>query len=143
MKTFKEHQEDEIRDLLMGHRVVNVEVFKDEPLRIEGIWGEVEGKLTLDNGQEVYVVPNKGGCSCSAGDYDLSSLERVDNLITRVDFEAPSEDSWGEREGTYKIFVLAGHERINLLSIEGSDGNGYYGTGYELAVRQIDGGDNA
>jgi len=134
VKTFKESQEDEIRDLLMGHRIVNAEVFT-EGVRIEGTYSEARGKLTLDNGQEVYVVPNEGGCSCGAGDYSLSSLDRVDNLITRVDFEATDEgpDQW-EKDTVYRIFVLAGHERINLLSVAGSDGNGYYGTGYELMV---------
>lgn len=134
MKTFKEHQEDEIRELLMGRRVVNVEMLA-EPFCPEGCYSEAKGKLTLDDGRVVYVVPNIGGCSCSAGDYDLGSLERVENIITRVDFEQKDEgpDEW-EKDTTYRIFVLAGHERINLLSVEGSDGNGYYGTGYELVV---------
>lgn len=138
MKTFNHSQEDNIREILMGHRVINVEIFS-ESIRLEGKWGEVEGKLTLDNGQMLYVIPNKGGCSCSSGDYDLTSLERVDNLITRVDFETPDSSKWGDVEGAYRIFVLAGHERINLLSIEGSDGNGYYGTGYELVVVDVPG----
>lgn len=144
MKMLKEHQEDEIRDLLMGHCVVKVEVF-EEGFRLKGSYSDAKGKLTLDDGREVYVVPNEGGCSCGAGDYDLSSLERVDNIITRVDFEATEEgpDEW-EKDTTYRIFVLAGHERINMLSIQGSDGNGYYGTGYELVVAdaQRDGGES-
>lgn len=122
----REYHEDAIRELFMGRKVVSVRLHNDG-------WRNT-GTLTLDDGRKVEVIPNEGGCSCSAGDYDLTSLERVDNIITRVDFETPPEDKWGERAGAYRIFVLAGHERINMLTVEGDDGNGYYGTGYELRI---------
>lgn len=117
----------------MGRRVVSVEQFAIAPVKINGAYSPAEGKLTLDDGRELFVVPNVGGCSCGAGDYALTGLERVDNIITRVDFEEEEHDGYGE-ERTYRIFVLAGHEKINLLSVHGDDGNGYYGTGYELVV---------
>lgn len=118
-----DHSErDEIAALLEGRSVV-----------------EVDGDhLKLDDGRVVKVIPNQGGCSCGAGDYDLSALNRVDNVITSVEFEyAPSEDGtpFEETPGHYSIFVLAGDERINLLRVEGDDGNGYYGTGFRLLVR--------
>lgn len=137
MSAFEETDETEICELLMGRSVIKVEKF-DTSIDIPGAYSKAEGKLTLDDGREVFVAPNIGGCSCGAGDYYLDSLERVDNIITRVelertDVEATKENDW-EGSTTYRIFVLAGHERINLLSIHGDDGNGYYGTGYELVV---------
>lgn len=133
MQSLSQYDEDAIRELFMGRKVVAVEMFEHRR-QVDGRYNLAAGKLTLDDGREVFVAPNEGGCICSAGDYDLTSLERVENIITRVDVETPPEDKWGERQGAYRIFVLAGHERINLMTVEGDDGNGYYGTGYELFV---------
>lgn len=145
-KTYNYGDRAQIRELLMGRRVVAVEMFdslldlRDALDAEDYVWGYAGGKMTLDDGRVVYVAPNQGGCACSAGDYFLKSLERVDNIITRVDFETvevPDPDypdtSWASNTA-YRIFVFADNERINLLSVEGDDGNGYYGTGYELVV---------
>lgn len=144
MKKFlNDTDESYIRELLMGRRIVEVHVADEkERMSIQGRYGGTEiasGKLTLDNGREIYVIPNEGCGGCTSGWYDLKSLERVDNIITRVDFEVESSDDvdyYNEysSERVYRIFVLAGHERINALTVEGDDGNGYYGTGYELVV---------
>ena len=37
---------------------------------------------------------------------------------------------------SYSIFVLAEDNRIKVLQVDGDDGNGYYGTGYRILVRQ-------
>ena len=72
----------------------------------------------------------------------MDELNRVDNVITRVEFDyQPTGDERyvGQAEpedGFYRIFVLAGDERVNLLSVTGDDGSGYYGTGFELVVRR-------
>ena len=140
MSTLEYSDEEAIRELLMGRKVVAAERFT-EGVPVSGAYSPAEGRLTLDDGRELFVVPNIGGCICSAGDYELDSLNRVDNVITRVDFEVedrtgPEGEDWYEDGHTYRIFVLAGHERINLLSVQGDDGNGYYGTGYEIVVRE-------
>jgi hypothetical protein len=36
--------------------------------------------------------------------------------------------------GTYRIFVFADAVEINVAEFVGSDGNGYYGTGFTLTV---------
>lgn len=138
MTVLSHTDEEAIRETLMGHSVVSVEWFETPVSMKEAYDNSARGKLVLDDGTELFIIPNIGGCSCSAGDYDLTSLERVDNIITRVDFEIDNSetDEYGEGEQTYQIFVLAGHEQINLLSVHGDDGNGYYGTGYELVVRK-------
>lgn len=105
--------------------------------------------LMLDNGTVIKALGHDGGCACSAGCYDLTVLNGVDNVITRVtfdyapagDYEDPEksghpddpEDKW---TGYYRIFVYAENREINLMQFDGSDGNGYYGTGFELLVRE-------
>lgn len=112
-----ERDEGDIRDLLVGNRVV----------RVDG------DTATLSDGTVIIFVGNNGGCSCGAGDYDLTELNTVDNVITDVKLEnLPSGDDYPENPepGTYRIFVFAGNQKINLATFEGTDGNGYYGTGY-------------
>lgn len=144
-RTLTEEDQDAITELLLGRRVV----------RAEG------NELELDNGTIIQADGHEGGCSCSAGDYWLEKLNRVDNAITRVEFDYhpggdyplpynymtneyepiksaadhpdnPPADSY---EGFYRIFVYAENEQINLVQFNGSDGNGYYGTGFYLNVR--------
>ena len=114
-------QDDErdIKDLLLGRRVEKV---SDE-------------SLLLDDGTSLKLRGNVGGCCCGAGDYYLTELNGCDNIITSVEMDnAPYEDDYGE--GVYTIFVFAENERITLASFEGSDGNGYYGTGYYIKVQR-------
>jgi hypothetical protein len=120
VKTFNEGSEQEITALLIGHSVT-----------VAG-----PALLRLDDGTGLEIIPNEGGCACSSGDYELTALNGVENVITRVDFDTTDTDDFGK---SYKIFVHAGDERINLLSVDGSDGNGYYGTGYEIRVCARDG----
>lgn len=127
-------QEDYITGLLMGRTVT-----------------KADGQhLVLDNGTVIKAIGHEGGCACSAGCYDLSVLNGADNVITRVEYDyQPAgddkypatgthpddpEDDW---TGFYRVFVYADNQRINLMQFDGSDGNGYYGTGFELLVREV------
>ena len=117
---YNENSHWEIEKLLLGHAVAKV----------------AADHLLLDDGTLVRLVGNDGGCACSAGCYDLTTLNGVENIITSVEFEdSPDDDYLDLGDGTYKIFVFAGEQRINLATFEGSDGNGYYGTGYHIMVR--------
>lgn len=91
--------------------------------------------LLLDNGVELELPDTDGGCSCSAGCYDLTVLNGIDNIITKVEFVNDPDDDYRAEPGVYQIFVFAGNEKVNLATWEGSDGNGYYGTGYSIIVR--------
>jgi hypothetical protein len=115
-------QEAEIAELLVGHKVTKVS----------------DDHLMLDDGTVLKLFGNDGGCACSAGCYDLTELNGVDNIITRVEVEAkPDDDSIFDGEpGTYRIFVFADNQKINLATFEGTDGNGYYGTGFHVLVRR-------
>lgn len=129
-RAFYRHSDhQEIAKLLIGRKVTKV----------------ADDTLALDNGQVMRLTGNDGGCACSAGCYDLTELNGVDNIITKVEFvEDPSGDeydSWNDDDdyrpggGFYKIFVFADNQKINLATFTGTDGNGYYGTGYTIEVR--------
>ena len=120
--TITEDDETAIKNLLIGHRVEKV---GDDTLR-------------LDDGTVLRLKGNDGGCSCGAGDYDLTELNGCDNVITSVELvdHSVSDDNRGKgEEGVYRIFVFAEDKRINLATFEGDDGNGYYGTGYTIEVQ--------
>lgn len=110
-----------IENLLVGRRVSKVG----------------DDHLLLDDGTLLKFVGHEGGCACSAGDYDLTELNGVDNVITRVEIadERVADDAH-EYGGHWRIFVFADNERINLATFTGDDGNGYYGTGFEILVKR-------
>jgi hypothetical protein len=91
-----------------------------------------DSHLLLDDGTALKVVPNDGGCSCGAGDYRISEMNTCDNIITGASLQESSAD--GEDGHVYRLFVYAANDRINVLSVEGDDGNGYYGTGFTITV---------
>ena len=107
-----------IKSLFIGRRVVDV---------------REDGCLTLDNGTVLEVEPNSG-CICGAGDYWIDHLEKVNNAITDVELDCAYVDEKGY-DTAYRIYVYANGMQHELLRVVGSDGNGYYGTGYELVVR--------
>lgn len=116
---YSETSGDQIEDLLMGRRVTKV--------------GPDE--LVLDNGTRLKLKGNEGGCSCGSGDYDLTELNGCDNVITKAEVVMdPSGDDWPGGKGVYQIFVYADNQKINLATFEGSDGNGYYGTGFMITA---------
>lgn len=120
---YTENDQAAITELLVGRKVTKV----------------ANDQLTLDgDGMTLTFKGNEGGCSCGAGDYDLTELNGVDNIITSVTFEDnPSGDDLPAGSGYYKIFVFADNQKINLATFEGSDGNGYYGTGYSITVTSV------
>jgi hypothetical protein len=119
--TYDHTSKADIEALLVGRKVVKID---DHTLR-------------LDNGLTLTLPDTDGGCACNAGCYDLVELNGVDNIITRVEFDddpaGDDEDPYREF-GYYRIFVYADNQKVNLATWQGTDGNGYYGTGYEIHV---------
>lgn len=66
----------------------------------------------------------------------MEYLGQVENVITNVEVDENPGEYNNNDYGYYRIFVYAGEEKIMLASFEGSDGNGYYGTGWWLRVTQ-------
>lgn len=119
-KVFYYNQEDEIKELLMYKKIIKVE----------------DNILFLDNGVELEVYPNEGCGGCSAGWYNIVELNGCDNVITNVEFYRDDVQYNYEIETSYKIFVFAENQQIKILQVDGSDGNGYYGSGYSIIVRE-------
>lgn len=114
-----ECDEEEIRELLVGRKV-----------KVDG------DNLILDNGIVLEVIANEGCGGCSSGWYSITKLNEVDNAITNVEFDCDGDVANEEDDTSYKIFVFCEDTRIKLLQVDGSDGNGYYGTGYTIIVKQ-------
>lgn len=112
-------EEERIKALLLGRRVVSAE----------------NGTLTLDNGTTLDVLPNEGCGGCSSGWFYLEELNECNNAIMDVEFDCVDIDT-DSGDTSYRIFVYADglHGKKTLLRVEGTDGNGYYGTGYRLEV---------
>lgn len=134
--SYSEDSPVEIADLLVGRRIVKAEMGKfDYPGREFSWEDKAVGRLVLDDGTVLYLTGHEGGCSCGAGDYPLASVAAVDNIITSARVEAdPGGYDFDKYEGAYRIFVLADAVEINIAEFVGSDGNGYYGTGFALTV---------
>lgn len=146
MSNESEHMpsEDRLRELLVGRQVVAAEIRDERPDRYDA---GPTGVLTLSDGTVLKVWGNDGGCACDAGCYPLADLSTTSGTITNVRVEEKPDDDtrcpkcgkWygceheGER-GFYRIFVVAEAQEVRVASFEGSDGSGYYGTGWWLRV---------
>lgn len=121
------YDQDEIKNLLIGRRIVEVKLHATK---------YDAGMLVLDDGTIVYVHANDGCGGCTSGYYQVKKLATCDNIITNVRFHNDPSNEYSSRsgEGVYEIYVFADAQEINIMRLEGTDGNGYYGTGYELEV---------
>lgn len=119
-KTLYECDEKEIEELLLGHKIVA---------------DENNDALILDNGVVLQINPNIGCYGCESGNYYLQHIASVNNAITNVEFVNDHDDSDDEEYYQhYRIFVIADGMTTELLDVYGTDGNGYYGTGYTIDV---------
>lgn len=123
--TLNECNENEIKELLLGHKIVA---------------DENNDALILDNGVVLQINPNVGCYGCESGNYYLQHISSVNNAITNVefvnDYEVNDDDYYDEEDyyQHYRIFVIADGMTTELLDVYGTDGNGYYGTGYTIDV---------
>lgn len=124
-RTLNECDEKEIEELLLGHKIVA---------------DENNDALILDNGVVLQINPNVGCYGCESGNYYLEHIASVNNAITNVefvnDYEVNDDDYYDEEDyyQHYRIFVIADGVTTELLDVYGTDGNGYYGTGYTIDV---------
>lgn len=121
MEEISYNDTEAIKDLFTGRKIVKAE----------------DSTLTLDNGVTVQVVPNDGCWMCINGNYSLTQLNKVKNVITNVEVVKKTDN---DDNTVYKIFVYAeglpasSKNKKKLVEVSGADGNGYYGTGYILEV---------
>lgn len=112
-------EQEKIKNLLIGHSVKKVDY----------------RTLILDNGTQLQIIPNEGCGGCTSGLYEIEELNECSNIITNVIFEEGNlreNDTYADYY--YKIFIFADNKKINLLTVSGTDGNGYYGSGYDIRV---------
>lgn len=116
-----ENSEEDIKELLVGHKIIEVK----------------NDSFILDNGMVLQVVPNNGCGGCSSGNYWVEHIAKVNNAITNVwldvEYDKYSND-YSDADTHYKIYVIADGIQTEILDVYGTDGNGYYGTGYEINV---------
>lgn len=146
-ETYSQNDTREIADVLVGHRIVQAEKGEFDYQGRRSWDTRADGRLVLDDGTVLYLAGNDGGCGCSASCYPLEKVATVDNVITSVRVEADPHDDdepWdgGRERGTYRIFVIADNVEINVAEFVGTDGNGYYGTGFALTVVRPSDGDS-
>ena len=109
-----------VRELLVGHTVRYVD----------------DATLALDDGRVLTVEGNVGCGGCSAGNYDAHVLNDCPvNAIMDVELVTEETEPPWDGPTTYRLFVLAQDERIEVVRSTGDDGNGYYGTGFYVHVR--------
>ena len=129
-----EEHKQAVRELLIGRKVVTVQKYEGNPYNYD-----TKSLIKLDNGVLLEIDGNNGAGGCSSGWYDVVELNTVDNAIMSVEFEKGETDSeWGGINDAFRIFVYSEHEKIKLAEIVGSEGNGYYGSGYYVTVRMSD-----
>ena len=133
---YNENDIGALKKILIGRSVASVQMAKEKVTK--DWWSEsAEGKVILDDGTELLLGGNCGGCSCGAGDYYLTRLNDMPiNGITNVEIVVEDRDRYPDSH-TYRIFVLAQDQRFELAAFDGDDGNGYYGTGFWFTVKGI------
>lgn len=144
-QTYTQQDTEEITNLLIGRRIIQAEMGQFAyPLLSNADrnpyldWTQhADARLTLDDGTVLYLTGNEGCGGCPSGNYDLEKVATVDNIITSARIEADPDDYYDDKdrdEGYYRIYVIAEATEINVAEFVGTDGNGYYGTGFELTV---------
>lgn len=115
---------DGLRELLVGRSIRSVST----------------DTVVLDDGRQLRLAGNRGCGGCGSGDYELTSLnDHPVNAIMDVqvvDEPVPDAEPYDPVHTVYRLFVLAQDERIELASFAGKDGNGYYGTGFNIFVTE-------
>ena len=122
---------EEYAELLRGRYVTDITVSSDE----------TSTTITLDNGTTLTMEANEGCGGCANGWYHITRAYYRGNrcariMNARVEYtcnENNIKDGWEK----YTIFVMIdGNEtQLPLITAQGDDGPGGYGTGFTLTVR--------
>lgn len=95
--------------------------------------------ITLDNGTELHIQGNEGCGGCGNGWYWLEQVYKQGSRRARIMsayVAYDEEDKDEEGPSVYTIFVMVDGNptQLPLATVRGSDGNGYYGTGFTITA---------
>ena len=131
MKT--EHYDGRDFDFLIGKSIIKVEekIVKDD-------YGYLcDGYvLTCNDGTIIEIGINEGcgGCGNGWSSFDdLKKLEDNNNVITNI--KVAYKDGW--EEDKFKMFVYYEDGTINELNGDDGYGNGYYGGGFYVTIKDV------
>ena len=119
--------------------LIGKSIIKVENKKIKDEYGDlVDGYvLTCSDRTIIEVATNEGcgGCSNGWSSFDdLKKLEENNNIITNIKVQY-SKDYWENDE--FQMFVYYEDGQINELNGDDGYGNGYYGGGFYVTIRDI------
>ena len=126
------YEDDDLTPLLAGRYVVDAETYDDTTYP-----DERKGKLSLDDGTVLILAGNDGCGGCDSGWYYLTRLFRRGTPNARIMSAEVETTQLGDDEyddTRYTLFVIVDDERLPLAEFDGDDGNGCYGTGFNITV---------
>ena len=152
-----EHRNGKNFDFLIGKSIEKANYRKRKGYEA-GRW-----ELICKDNTKIIVEENEGcgGCGNGWSSIDLKCLENnhnvITNVITEYEFDIAQRhknnikdfDIWNyDEDDRFKIFVYYEDSLWNRNSrevIQGEDGygNGYYGGGFYITIKSIEGGNNA
>lgn len=119
---------DELRQEVVGHKIVSAS-FVDKPHSWFGReYTEKVFQITLDNGKQVILRDTDDCCAFTELEDFFLHVDKIDHIITGV----------GTTEGFSKWHIYADLGDVLELTVGWSEGSGYYGYGFSIAVEDAD-----
>lgn len=130
-----EHKDGRDFDFLIGKSIIKV-----EEKQVKSEYGyNVDGYiLTCKDGTIIEIATNEGCGGCGNGwssFEDLKKLEENNNVITNV--EVKYENKWCE-DDDFTIFIYYEDNTINQIKGDDGYGNGYYGGGFYVTIKDVE-----
>lgn len=125
-----EHKDGKDFDFLIGKSIIKVEEKK-----VKDEYGYyVDGYiLTCKNGTIIEIAQNEGCGGCGNGwssFEDLKKLEKNNNVITNIEVKYMRDDE-------FTMFIYYEDNTINQLNGDDGYGNGWYGGGFYVTIKEL------
>lgn len=130
-----EHKDGKDFDFLIGKSIIKVEEKQVKDEYGDNVLGYI---LICKDGTIIEIATNEGCGGCGNGwsrFEDLKKLEKNNNFITNIEVKY-TEDGWEDDEFT--MFVYYEDNTINQLKGDDGYGNGYYGGGFYITIKNAE-----
>ena len=134
-----EHIDGRDFKFLIGKSIIKVE---EKQLKDEYGYNVNGYILTCKDGTIIEIATNEGCGGCSSGwssFEDLKKLEENNNVITNIDVKYKNEYC---EDDEFTMFVYYEDNTINQLKGDDGYGNGYYGGGFYITIKNVKGEEN-